>query len=994
MTIIRKIQLDSQKLKEKLNLKDGLDGKSGSDGKDYILTAKDKTEIAGKIKVPIVEKETIVKEQPIITQEIKEVAKYEEPDIIVEKINTLENVLDYKVLKNIPELEVKPNGGGWRNLWQMHDVSVPTPTNGQSLIYNATNKLWEAGTIITTDEKVKYDAGDPTAGYLGAKIVAGTGITLSEGTGADENKLKITNSLDLSGYVPYTGATTDVDLNAKVLKNFFISKTADVTAKFAFDVGALSTSTIRTLGVPDRSFTLDNITTSTTSNGTGFVKANGSVISFDNSTYLTSVTAHNLLSTTHGDTLADSVASGDLMYGNSTPKWSRLAKGADGKFLKLVAGLPSWETVTSVSFGTTTQIPYMNAGGTDFIYSANLTFNGSLLAVTGNVSVTDEAYGAGWDGSTNVPTKNAVYDKIQTLSGGTPGGSSGDIQYNNAGAFGGFGDWNGSVFAVGGNVSVTDDAYAAGWNGSTNVPTKNAIYDKIEALSLASGLSSGVSGAIQFSNGSGGFLSDETVLFWDNTNNRLGLGTATPSSKLHVITNSEAPAITVDRTDSGGNLQEWKAFGTTVQGITGTGAFTNSIPTATFITASTTPAITVNRTDSGGNLQEWKTYGTTVQAMTQAGAFTNAFPNLSVYTAGATAALIVNRSDSGGILQEWKTYGTTVQTMTQSGSFGYSLANIVAYTASSSPAISAARTDSAGNIQEWKYFTTVRSAIDGAGNFTIVDDSNIYLGTGNDASLYYNGTNLIINPKVVGTGYLSILGDTRVLSDTYGFYTGAGSDMKIIYDGTQGIIDTSLVAPSDLRINTGASKTIILGNVARLSMRPTLIANKIVKVGPDYYIKPTQVDYGASSGYSMPIYASDDEEIYFNELIAGRWDEASDIIVSVVGYLSAGEDVGDDFALQLSWANKSTSSGVFPSTTTDVEVRTNIDTSRNAQYSIYKVDFTIDWDNGTPDILSSDIFCGRLRRIAVGGGYTEMSGEFVVQSIVVTYNVNKVFKRA
>lgn len=37
--------------------------------------------------------------------------------------------------------------------------------------------------------------------------------------------------------------------------------------------------------LPDRALTIDNITTATTSNGTGFIKANGSVISFDNSTY-------------------------------------------------------------------------------------------------------------------------------------------------------------------------------------------------------------------------------------------------------------------------------------------------------------------------------------------------------------------------------------------------------------------------------------------------------------------------------------------------------------------------------------------------------------------------------------------------------------------------------------------------------------------------------------------------------------------------------------
>lgn len=34
----------------------------------------------------------------------------------------------------------------------------------------------------------------------------------------------------------------------------------------------------------------------------------------------------------------------------------------------------------------------------------------------------------------------------------------------------------------GGDLAVPDDAYAVGWNGSANVPTKNAVYDKIETL--------------------------------------------------------------------------------------------------------------------------------------------------------------------------------------------------------------------------------------------------------------------------------------------------------------------------------------------------------------------------------------------------------------------------------------------------------------------------------------------------------------------------------
>lgn len=46
---------------------------------------------------------------------------------------------------------------------------------------------------------------------------------------------------------------------------------------------------------------------------------------------------------------------------------------------------------TGVAFGTTTQIPYMNAGGTDFIYSANLAYNGTTLSVGTGIGTTNLA---------------------------------------------------------------------------------------------------------------------------------------------------------------------------------------------------------------------------------------------------------------------------------------------------------------------------------------------------------------------------------------------------------------------------------------------------------------------------------------------------------------------------------------------------------------------------------------------------------------------------
>jgi hypothetical protein len=63
---------------------------------------------------------------------------------------------------------------------------------------DGTKYLRDDGTYDTVsgagDEKVKYDAGDPTAGYVADKIIAGDGISVEEGTGGDANKLVITNT--------------------------------------------------------------------------------------------------------------------------------------------------------------------------------------------------------------------------------------------------------------------------------------------------------------------------------------------------------------------------------------------------------------------------------------------------------------------------------------------------------------------------------------------------------------------------------------------------------------------------------------------------------------------------------------------------------------------------------------------------------------------------------------------------------------------------------
>lgn len=58
-----------------------------------------------------------------------------------------------------------------------------------------------------------------------------------------------------------------------------------------------------------------------------------------------------------------------------------------------------------------TTLTFNNAGG-----DMTLAYDGSVMASSKDVTVPDEAYGSGWNGSLEVPTKNAVYDKIETIT--------------------------------------------------------------------------------------------------------------------------------------------------------------------------------------------------------------------------------------------------------------------------------------------------------------------------------------------------------------------------------------------------------------------------------------------------------------------------------------------------------------------------------------------------------------------------------------------------
>ena len=176
-----------------------------------------------------------------------------------------------------------------------------------------------------------------------------------------------------------------------------------------------------------------------------------------------------------------------------------------------------------------------------------------------------------------------------------------------------------------------------------------------------------------------------------------------------------------------------------------------------------------------------------------------------------------------------------------------------------------------------------------------------------------------------------------------------------------------------------------LGGTAKrvLTLRADLDYTKITAQG-----KPTQVNIGVFHGYSMPIYAADDEELFFNETVPGRWDGVSDITFMILAALASAETPGETFKFQFSW-NQVGETDIVPATTHDVTNEVTV--VDGTQYATYYLTFTIDYNVDVGDVLLlHDDLAGRLRRVASSGD--EVDGEIIVLDWHTHYTVDKMFR--
>jgi hypothetical protein len=313
----------------------GVDYFDGKDGKNYVLTNLDKKQIAKSIDVPVVEKviekTEVIRETPIVTEIVKEVALKDTGEDIILKIN--EDETSFIKKEKIEDFDKTEQG--------ILDRAVSIVDNRTSFLINKVSKLSEdvanINPVETQDLQAVTDLGSTTTNTITvagldvgdttgipedgdsyfvdtAIIVTGTGSITSPTVNATNMR---SDSYQTAAGVPVITPSGSTPNSAKLLNRPMINEIQDTDGIFAIDVynsnlidywtdatsidwstrelyaddGTTVMLNWNTAGTAD--FGTNSITANSLikSGGTSsqFLKADGSV---DSSTYLTTIPTH------------------------------------------------------------------------------------------------------------------------------------------------------------------------------------------------------------------------------------------------------------------------------------------------------------------------------------------------------------------------------------------------------------------------------------------------------------------------------------------------------------------------------------------------------------------------------------------------------------------------------------------------------------------------------------------------------------------------------
>ena len=290
---------------------------------------------------------------------------------------------------------------------------VPALTDAHIFVGSALN--------VATDKAVTGDLSLANTGAFTVTGIQGHQVTLPMSSGylyydtgasswAFSNPAGVVASVTASSPLASSGgANPDISLS-------YDTGTLDVvTGNLAVKSGVFQASNSSLTSLSGLSYVSDS-----------FVKMTGAnTFTLDTNTYLTSVTAHNLLSATHGDTVTSSPVLGGIIYANSTPAWAQLSGDTTNtrKFLRTlsvagVAQAPAWDTVTKtdVGLGSVENTALSTWAGTSNIITLGTITTGTWSGTT----ITPAKGGTGVaNGANNTITFTGNYTLGITLSNNT-----------------------------------------------------------------------------------------------------------------------------------------------------------------------------------------------------------------------------------------------------------------------------------------------------------------------------------------------------------------------------------------------------------------------------------------------------------------------------------------------------------------------------------------------------------------------------------------------
>jgi len=164
-----------------------------------------------------------------------------------------------------------------------------------------------------------------------------------------------------------------------------------------------------------------------------------------------------------------------------------------------------------------------------------------------------------------------------------------------------------------------------------------------------------------------------------------------------------------------------------------------------------------------------------------------------------------------------------------------------------------------------------------------------------------------------------------------------------------------------------------------LEFRPDLDETRIRgNVGIPTGVRIGEPGEGLFTGYSLPIWNSNDEELYFMHCVPDRWDGESHIIIHIVTALANANEAGNSYQLEMEWEHVTPDVEEVPVTLNTTTFTRNIES--NTQFECYKDYFLVLYNADVgDDILADDEIAIRLRRLSVlGVGLKELDGELII----------------